>query len=383
MKSTFVRSMLVASAAMLLPMAPAAAQKIASGSKNGMSWVAQNSIIGATSTATTVAGGNPIYLPDYNVHTGVAALIMDYGAGGRFICSGSLANDRQSIITAAHCVSGGGGVADAGLQSVTAYFYDGSAGDIVAPFNALSTTRSVSNIFVNPLYTGEVIDQNDIAVLRLSEVAPTFAKTYELDFTTDLTGTGFDIAGYGGRSDTGGAVGVNLGTGRLRQGDNRFDFALGDSDFGGFWDGFFGTADVTNTYLSDFDNGLAANDMSCEVAGAFGLGGSKYCNTGVGALEVGVAGGDSGGPQFVNGKLVSVTSFGLTFGSGFGDIDNALNSSWGEFNGFVPLSAHERFITSNLLPAVPEPATWAMMIGGFALAGASLRRRARVTYAAA
>jgi opacity protein-like surface antigen len=35
------------------------------------------------------------------------------------------------------------------------------------------------------------------------------------------------------------------------------------------------------------------------------------------------------------------------------------------------------------LAAVPEPATWAMMIGGFGLAGASMRRRTRtaVTYA--
>lgn len=29
--------------------------------------------------------------------------------------------------------------------------------------------------------------------------------------------------------------------------------------------------------------------------------------------------------------------------------------------------------------AVPEPASWALMLGGFALAGAALRRRARVT----
>jgi len=33
-------------------------------------------------------------------------------------------------------------------------------------------------------------------------------------------------------------------------------------------------------------------------------------------------------------------------------------------------------------PDVPEPATWAMMIGGFALAGAAMRRRATVAFAA-
>jgi hypothetical protein len=30
-------------------------------------------------------------------------------------------------------------------------------------------------------------------------------------------------------------------------------------------------------------------------------------------------------------------------------------------------------------PAIPEPATWAMMIGGFGMAGAAMRRRTRVT----
>jgi hypothetical protein len=30
-------------------------------------------------------------------------------------------------------------------------------------------------------------------------------------------------------------------------------------------------------------------------------------------------------------------------------------------------------------PAIPEPATWAMMIGGFGLAGSAMRRRSRIT----
>jgi hypothetical protein len=35
------------------------------------------------------------------------------------------------------------------------------------------------------------------------------------------------------------------------------------------------------------------------------------------------------------------------------------------------------------VPAVPEPATWAMMLGGFGLLGATMRRRARTTRATA
>jgi len=37
--------------------------------------------------------------------------------------------------------------------------------------------------------------------------------------------------------------------------------------------------------------------------------------------------------------------------------------------------------TATDTPAVPEPATWAMLISGFALAGAAMRRRATVAFA--
>ena len=57
-------------------------------------------------------------MPQYS---GVVPLIMDYGAGGAFICSGTLLPDRRSILTAAHCVSDGAG--SAGPLSTTAYFY--------------------------------------------------------------------------------------------------------------------------------------------------------------------------------------------------------------------------------------------------------------------
>jgi hypothetical protein len=338
-------------------------------------YVATPDVIGQTSTATVASGGNPIYAATAPQYSGVVALIMDEGAAGLFICSGALLADRQSILTAGHCVSHGAGT-DHPITT-TAYFYNGGDPDQVVPLNAAATAVAVTQYHVDPNYTGEVIDDNDIAVLRLASPAPAFAQSYDL-YTGDPVGQIYNVAGYGGRSDVGGAVGTDLGTGRLRQGDNTYDFTFGDPAFGGFFDGgpdgFFGTADNQHVLVSDFDDGLSANDASCILeTQIFGEAATpQFCNTGLGALEVSTAPGDSGGPQFINGQISSVTSFGLTFGTQTGDIDEVLNDTFGEFNGFTPVGTNLAFINGAM---VPEPASWALLILGFGFTGAAVRRR--------
>lgn len=360
----------------------AQASYLQTGSYGNLNWTAQSTIVGQTSTGTIASGGSPTYLAPMPQYNGVVSLIMNY-SNGSFICSGTLMSDRKSILTAAHCVAGASGTP----LSTTAYFYGGSNPETIVNSSPLSSAVAVSNYYVNPFYTGSVIDQNDIAVLTLASEAPAFANSYGLYGGSDLTGNDFNVAGYGRRSDAGGNVGANLGTGRLRQGDNRYDFRLGDSDFFGIkpytWSSILGepTAQIAYTYLSDFDNGNPDNDLSCNIATyAFGIGPSaKYCNSGRGATEVSVAGGDSGGPQFIGGLVSSVTSFGLTFKSGWGDVDDNLNSSFGEFNGFVPVSIHTNFIHNamNGYLSVPEPDSLALI--GLGLFGVMFARRRKQT----
>jgi hypothetical protein len=356
------------------------ADRTVSGTINGLAFEARSNLVGRTSTGTLVSGGDPRYLATGPQYKGVVGLLMETAAGN-FVCSGALLPDRVSILTAAHCVSDGFGTANP--IRTTAWFYSGTDGDVVYQGNPFGdpqvTSREVNRYIINPGYTGEVIDQNDIAIIRLSNAAPGWATSYDVDFTTDLTGQQFNIAGLGRRSTIGGDFGDNAGTGRLRQGDNRLDFRFGDADFGGFFtnrdangENFFGFAEVDHSWILDFDNGLEANDGSCRLAGAFGLGGAKYCNLGI-DTEVGVAGGDSGGPGFINGRIVSVNSYSLSFGTGFGDIRAGLNNSFGELDGVVPTYIHESFITAAL--GVPEPQSWAMLIAGFGLTGAAMRRR--------
>lgn len=391
----------------VMPAAAMAGPNSVSGASNGVSWTASSNIVGQTSTATVASGGNPLYLaPNTSGYSGVVGMLMTYANGNQFVCSGSLLTSGK-ILTAAHCVSNGfaktaNGVAS-GLVRTQVLFQNpvSSAADgFIYDLNPANVVAiDVASYNINVSYTGEVIDQNDIAVLTLAQAAPAFAQAYDLYLGGDLTGDQFNVTGYGNRSLVGGAEGTTgpgagAGVGRRRQGDNIYDYRLGDSAFNGFFTNenangrnFFGFADIEYSYISDFDNGTATNSQACRIASASNIAGPTvaqargFCTNGLGLTEVGIAGGDSGGAAFIDGKIASVNSYSLTFGAAWGDYKcdppippsttpRCLQSSWGEMNGFVPTFIHADFING-----VPEPGTWAMMILGFGFVGGALRRR--------
>lgn len=380
----------------LLPAAAMANGNSASGSSRGLDWTASSTVVGQNSTGTVASGGNSLYLArNTSGYSGVVGMLMTYDTGSRFVCSGSLLSSGK-ILTAAHCVSDGfnrgqaGGVANGLVRTQVLFQNDASsaADEPIYGFPEGVTAIDVADYKVSINYTGEVIDQNDIALLTLASAAPSFAQAYDIYDAGDLTGDIFNVAGYGTRSVVGGAEGTTgpgagAGVGRRRQGFNNYDYALGDAAFGGFFtdrdangDNFFGKAEIEFSYISDFDNGTAAQSQSCRiaaaVAGAAAAVGNGFCNNGFGPFEVSIAGGDSGGAAFINGQIASVNSYSLSFGTGFGDFKPGLQSSWGEMNGFVPTFIHADFIAG-----VPEPGTWAMMILGFGFVGGALRRRGK------
>lgn len=84
----------------------AGASTASAGIASGGHWQAVNDIVGQTSTATVAGGGNPLYIPPKPQYSGSVGILMDYGADGAFVCSGSLVNNN-AVVTAAHCVSDG------------------------------------------------------------------------------------------------------------------------------------------------------------------------------------------------------------------------------------------------------------------------------------
>ena len=287
---------------------------------------------------------------------GVAALLI-YQQSGTFLCTGSLFSSNH-ILTAAHCVTNGSNVAQ--FDSVQAIFFPPNNG-------GLPEIHNVEFARIAPGYTGEVIDENDIAVLRLATTPSAGVTRYQL-YGGSPTGQGFELSGFGvsGR----GSTGFSVPSGTRRVGRNTYDFSFADPVWGGFWSGFFGTAGV-DVLVSDFDGPRGTHNSSCIIEFAV-LGTQNFCGLMLGEFESGLGPGDSGGPNFINGQLSAVNSFILSFGSGFGDIDNFLNGSFGEFSGYTPVNTHLTWIGA----VTPEPGSLALLTTGLlGLVGAGVRRR--------
>jgi len=274
---------------------------------------------------TTFGDPDNYETPSGGVYDGVGDLILAR-ADFTVRCSGALLTDGIHVLTAAHCVTDDGG--DLNLRSGKITF-EGETKDFRISVKASATE-------VHPDWDGDVFRGNDIAVLKLVSEAPDEITRYDIDRNGDDDVNVGDKAGYG-RSGNGDDGDV-MPSGTKRDGQNKYDDVA---------DTMLealklrpGTDFVPGSVLQyDFDNLDPEND-------AFGFF-FKNPDLGLGLPEVNSAPGDSGGPTLTSDGITGITSYGVRLSTIFGstsDVDDELNSSFGEFSGDTRVSMYATFI---------------------------------------
>lgn len=318
-----------------------------------------------------------------NTFNGTARLLFDLrGApGDYYVCSGSLLPGGQWMLTAAHCAEG--------IRSMQIDFgwYNGTALE----------TRNAAGYVLHPgwLATGGALDTGaDVALVKLNAPVNNL-NTYYLSTTNDVgkeylmtgygtSGTGFSTSSPNWNDDAYGHYGYNV-----IDVESSVVFAAWDAATG---DDTYTVPTYGVTYVTDYDSYNIADPNRYNTLNRIAaITGSNAWTSGLslGEREAMIAGGDSGGGDFVwdpvGGRwlLTAVHSWGWQFCGGRitpnCDFSGSNSSSYGDLSGSTAVYTHipwiESVVGNPVTAPVPEPGTWALMLAGLVGVGSLVRRR--------
>ncbi len=242
---------------------------------------------------------------------------------GGYAGTGVLLYDGKAVLTAAHLFSHGSTAAS-------------------VRFETTQGTQSISSASVSVYNSYDASNENgDLALVWLSQAAPTSAERYDLYRQSDLVGQTFTLVGYGqsGTGSLGTDSNNDSGATRLKA-QNRFDADM--SELKTLMGSAMGWTPRSGVQLAaDFDDGTSQHDALGQLM--------RRNNTGLGLNEGLVAPGDSGGPAFIGKQVAGIASYVVTLSKSVNpDIDSALNSSYGEMGGWQSVAYFQQWIDQSL-----------------------------------
>jgi hypothetical protein len=258
------------------------------------------------------------------------------------------------VLTAGHCVG----------PAFGAGFYNSPHVTFLPPTNTGGNSgglnvQNISSIAVDPSWTGDSTLGNDLAVIHLSQAAPSYATRYSLYTGLTLPTTSPVLLAGFGLTGTGATGGVG-NFGYLEAGTNEYATTGVNPLFG--WS--------SNLLIGQFYD---VHDPSTNAL--------NLLNPYHSIDEVIIAHGDSGGPTFYNGQIIGVHDLGICLSAQNSNICSVppsvstdLNSYYGQLWADVSVTGNAAFIDSQL---APEPGSAVLLMLGLSLAGwRRLRRHA-------
>lgn len=257
--------------------------------------------------------------------------VLKLGDGSSY-GTGSILYDGRSILTAAHVFDG------MNYDNLKIYLYDG--------INKFSLNAKVT-IYEN---YDDVNINGDMAIVTFDDNFDNLYNRYQIYRDSDEINQDYIAVGYG---DVGiGSTGyIDSSTIHKLKTKNSFDAdfntLMNESHTKLSWNPL-----INSILIADFDNGLASTDIIGELSGVQDLGNSIY--------EGFIASGDSGGPAFINNLISGIASYTTKidlYNSSVGDIDEKLNSSFGEIAAYQRVSYYQEWIDKVIRNNLPDAPT--------------------------
>jgi hypothetical protein len=302
------------------------------------------------------------------------------GDGSGFLCSGCAIHGftvgkkvvRDYILSAAHCLDFSGGI-DEGGNPTGDGIPDVAPGQVTFVLNAgtnLSQLITASEIHLHPDWhgfdnvngpEGASID-DDVALIRLSQPVAFNVPTYNL-LTTASSPEVITAVGYGTTGDPSGYIAGSASFTIKRVGLNQSDALFSDDEL----------TSALEVFAADFD-GPDGSTNQFDIDGDPGFN-AFFEGTLGNEFESTIGPGDSGSPSFLSdfftGALI-LGADGKPIVYGVNTFSTGDSPAYGSIFGGTLVSGYADWINSQM---VPEPATWLLVVCGFAVTIAFCRLR--------